>query len=168
MSWYCITVAPQKEFIAQRVLVQMGVEAFVPTETKHIHRASKKDTIKVYPLLGSRYVFVRSRNELPPAELLQVHLFSGFVRGLDGPAIFSDNIILELERITKSQDTIPISDAIRHRSFRVGDAPLLVRGAYKGHSARVVDVSNGRALVLVSILGGAHAVRVRLDWLSHE
>lgn len=174
VSWYCLTVVPQKEFLAGAILEQMGFKSFVPREYKYLQRKLKGGRIviveKAYPLLGSRYVFIGTDKPwFPWMEYHEVHLITGYVDDESGPALFSEKSIKKLDRITNSPYNIPISRAVRHKSFRLGSVVIIKKGPFSGFPARILEASRGKFHVLIeNLLGTARAVWVDADSLEHH
>lgn len=174
LDWYCLTVVPQKEFLAAKILEDMGLVGFVPREIKYIKRKLKGGRVvlmeKSYPLLGSRYVFVGTDKPwFPWIQFHEVHLVTGYIDGDDGPAKFPEKSIKKLDRITKRPYNIPISTVVRHKSFRLGASVILKKGPFTGFTAHIIEASRGRFRVLVdNLFGSAQAVWVDSDSIEHH
>ena len=56
MSWFCIITGINQELLAQRGLVKLGYETYLP-RTRKIVKHARKIELKCYPLF-SRYIFL--------------------------------------------------------------------------------------------------------------
>lgn len=172
MKWYCLCVTPQREFLTAQILTEVGLKSFIPIELKHLKQrkrsGKRKDVVRAYPLLGPRYVFCGAQDKYPADTLRKVHLVTGHVTREGEPAVFDEKTMDGLARISKSQDNIPISQAIRHRAFRAGDIALLIEGPFAGCRVRIVDIRGGKVLVFIRVLGGSLSVWISMDWIEHD
>lgn len=159
--WYCLTVVPQKEFLTRTILGHTGYKTCVPREFKYTRRHGVAH-IKVYPLLGPRYVFVRASYLDVCRMRRDVHLITGLVEGHDGPAKFEHSVVSALDSICISE-SLESDGAIGHKAYKLGSLVTLNSGAWQGHEGRIVEVDRGRVQVLLRILGGVRAVWAPFD-----
>lgn len=171
LNWYCLCVQPQREYVAEHVLRQLGIVAFVPTEMKHLRnprrrrRQNFKPKKRAYPMFGSRYLFVGYQDLLPAFELSQIHLITGFV-AIDGrPAVFPAEAIEHLARISKNV-IHRRSTPNPHQAFVAGDRVEVMAGPFNGHVVEIGKVRGNLASFCLELFGKVHAVELPLECLS--
>jgi transcription antitermination factor NusG len=165
--WYCLRVAPQKEFACQMILDRRGFATFVPIETKWRRTGPKKTrTPYQYPMIP-RYIFLGSeQKQFPTHDLLRL---SGLpVQGvvtINGiPAQISHNDMAKLAK--QSGNCFSTRETKVHRSFVPGDQVEIVSGAFAGWSVPVESIKGPMAKVLIPMLGQTREVEVALEALE--
>ena len=182
LDWYCLTVTPQKEFIAERILQQIGIapSVFVPSEYKHPRRSRKRSRVdyrekgKRYPLFGSRYLFAGFNEGLPYYRLMGIHLITGLVLERDGagfrPARFPTKDIEQVMELCESskrgillaRGTTPNP----HQSFQAGEFVDVLSGPLEGYNLRIKHVRGRFAQFALEIFGKRQLVELPLNTLA--
>jgi transcription antitermination factor NusG len=170
LSWFALVVPPQKEFLAQEMLHDLGLATFVPAERKWRRRnkyAKNKELIAY--ALAPRYVFVGFRpGERLWFELFNLHFVSGVV-GLHGePRQIPGEAMLSL--INRYSNGLNAPDVQRYmrsrREFTVGETVEVTSGPFEGRKVVVREISKARARIVVELFGSSQEVEVRVDILE--
>lgn len=164
LVWYAGVTAPQKEFVAERVLKSLGVECFVPSR-REWRRPNRYVGIKRgvhYPVVP-RYVFlcVEDANWKPVFQ-------TGYVRGVlsrnGEPLEISSG---DLDKLRKMGRTAPGAHRWMrtHREFQVGEYVRLVEGPFKDWEFQVlaIDEATGKAKIDADILGAKRSMVVDIE-----
>lgn len=169
-EWYVLRVAPQKEFVIERLLWQQGLLAYVPAryEWRRVSRFRRTKQQVLRPVL-IRYVLVGFRQ---PARWLDLFHNSAIesVIGFDGsPCRVQWSEIDRMLRHYHGGVAAPAEQKYMrsNKEFAIGDvARIADGGVFDGLSARVEDIRGRRAKMLVDFMGGPHAFDVPLDKLE--
>jgi transcription termination/antitermination protein NusG len=165
LTWYALTVPPQKERVAETILQKVQVPCFVPVELKYPRKRArfqardKKLEPKRYPMF-IRYVFAGFEGPIPLYDLSRLNVVTGVV-GFDGrPFPIPQSAIDRLMKL--SGTSIPWRNAPNpHKSFRTGDTVELVEGAFTGHTVDIIEVDQDGKFFefLVRFMGKQQRVR---------
>jgi len=177
LNWYCLVCVPQKEYITEHILQQIGIapSIFVPSEVKYPRinrrrqRHSKTAASKKYPLLGSRYIFIGCDEPLPAYRLSRIHLVTGIVAKLEDnhyrPAKFPVEAIKRLD-ISQNSAIMRKSTPNPHKSFQAGDHVDVVIGPFTGYHLMIKDVRGRFAQFAIEIFGKRQLLEVPLSHLE--
>jgi transcription antitermination factor NusG len=166
LAWYVLRVQPQKEFAAERVLIDAGVIAWLPTEVRWrraCRRAKSRSKFEA-PLIW-RYVFVGFQlGQEAWATIRRFRIVQGVLSDADdNPLRVPARAMARLFRISAS----PVSVKTRvHRTFRPGDHAELCDGPFSGRPVVIEDLTDRGARVLAEIFGSEHKIIVPLGWLD--
>ena len=182
LNWYCLVCVPQKEFITERILRQIGIapSVFVPSEVKYPRinrkrvRHSKSGSGKRYPLFGSRYVFVGFEGQIPTHHLRRIHLITGVVLERQGahfrPAEFPpqdiQNVVDLCESFHRGIITVRESTPNPHKSFQAGDHVDVISGAFTGYHLKIRAVRGHFAQFVLDIFGKRQLLEMPLTSLE--
>jgi transcription antitermination factor NusG len=170
MSWYAFRLAPQKERRAHDLLTRTGFASIFPHEVMEVRRRRhKRYEIKqrIQPLLhsyavvqhdGSPEFWHRAFDLCWPFTDQRVLLY---VVGTGGrPVAIPDDAI---DRLSRMRFYRPIR---KPKPILVGDKVTISAGPFIGHTARVEEIRNTRAMVLLSLFGRSTEAKVTLDQLE--
>lgn len=175
LTWYALTVPPQKEFAAEQILRRVGYAAFAPVELKfpRARRGSRarnhEAKAKRYPLFV-RYVFAgfeKAANEgvIPLFELSKLNIIKGVVGFGGQPLKLPGQVVKDLMQM--SGQSIPWrSSPNPHKSFRKGDRAEIVEGAFSGYTLPILEIEGQFAAFMVQFLGKQQKVKVPLRFLE--
>lgn len=168
--WFALRTAPQREHKAKFLLGQRGLDVEVPTERRFLRRRGNfKGGERFYPMVIG-YVLVRARDGALPWHLVfndETKPYIKAVVGVSGlPAPIEDGAIERLRAM--SCNGVPYESSIntRRASFSVGDAVVITKGPLRGIEAKIEDISECRASIVVEMLGKRHAIGVELSSVS--
>ena len=182
LNWYCLVCVPQKEFITEHILQQIGIapSVFVPSEVKYPRanrkrlRHSRSRSGKPYPLFGSRYIFVGFEGEIPTYHLRRIHLVTGVVLERQGahfrPAQFPVEDIQNVVDLCESgkHGTLLVRGTTPnpHKSFQAGEYVDVTAGPFEGYNLRIRTVRGNFAQFALRIFGKRQLIELPLNSLS--
>lgn len=152
--WYAALVAPQKEFIAENILRQLGVECFVPfrTEWRRRNKFAKAKSRMRYAAIP-RYVFIGVENNRW-APVFASDYVKGVLSENGEPRPLDEEDLASVRRLGQSA---PAAHRWMrtHREFTVGEYVRIIDGAFRDHTVVVeaMDLETGRAKFRRTILG---------------
>jgi transcription antitermination factor NusG len=159
LHWYALLVAPQKEFVAQKILRRYGLRTFVPVrrEWRRVNKFTADKLLRAFPL-APRYVFAGFKPGVPLwFDLFALPVVSGAVCICDRPMRLPTGEVVKM--IRKLGGGLNAAEAARfmrtHHEFAVGDTVEVTAGPFEGMRVPVVSISGPRARVLLSLFGGA-------------
>lgn len=170
LSWYALTVPPQKEWVAEIILRRVGVPCFVPVEFKtprkrrRFARRTELPQVKRYPMFN-RYVFAGFSGIIPLFDLRELRIIQGVV-GFDGRPFAIPQ--LAIDRLMQLSGTsVPWRSAPNpHKSFRVGDKAHVTDGMFTDHVIRIVGLSGEFAQFMGQMFGKHQKLKVPLAFLE--
>ena len=182
LNWYCLCVVPQKEFLAEYILQQIGIapSVFVPSEYKHPRRHRKRarpdyrERGKRYPMFGARYVFVGVEGQLPYYRLMGIHLVTGIVLERQGavfrPAKFPtediENVVGLCESAKSGMLMVRGNTPNPHQSYQAGEYVDVLSGPFEGYHLRIKAVRGHFAQFALRIFGKRQLIELSLDRIS--
>lgn len=168
--WYALRTAPQREHKARDLLGRVGIEAVVPTELRYLRRTgNRKKVERAYPLVVG-YVLVKSPGIYMPWHLVFTPRTAPYIKAVvsfDGrPAPIDDATVQRL--VAMSSAAVPYASSVntRRASFSRGERVAVVSGPLKGLEAKIEDISQCRAHIVVSMFGKPHRVSLDLSDVS--
>lgn len=175
LTWYALTVPPQKEFAAEQILRRVGFAAFAPVEEKfprHRRGSRARDKTakpKRYPFFV-RYVFAgfnlaEHEGEIPLYRLSKLNIIKGVVGSGGRPLPLPEEAVDQLIALSGKQ--IPWrSSPNPHKSFRKGDYAEINSGAFAGYTLPIEEVSGEFAIFIKQFFGKECKVKVPLRYLE--
>jgi transcription antitermination factor NusG len=170
LHWYCLRIAPQKEFVAQEILKRRGLVTFVPSEHRwrRKNKYTKMKELRRYPLMV-RYLFIGFTPGVP----LWFNLFSipiiQSVVGVNGVPWQFDTIAVR-RLIEQYHDGLVRPTQEKHmrtnREFGVGDSVRIVEGPFEGIVAPVRDITRGQAHMFAELFNGEVPLKIDLNKLE--
>lgn len=169
LVWYVVQSAPQKEYLAQRMLATQNVPAFVPTRFlwRRKNRFTQKE-LRNLPLVP-RYLFAG----FPPDQadwfgLFKRRMIQGVV-GIDGEPVKISSVELRAF-IREAVGEMRVPDAQRYMrtrgEFDVGDTVRILEGPFQHHLVEVKTLTGKSAEILMNLLGTTRIVKVPVDELE--
>lgn len=151
-GWYVLQTAPARELRAQAAALELGLEAWMPCETRWASHGRKRS--RVSRPLFPRYLFVN----VEAGGLYQLRRVDGVERVITGTGGQPRPIdgawirrMMQAEGLGDFDATRPAARA-KHKP---GDSVVMIGGRFDGMPARFVRKEAGeRVRVLFSILGG--------------
>lgn len=152
-NWYIAYTLPRCERKAQKKLVNMGIETFLPLQKVVRQWSDRKKKLEV-PLFPS-YIFVRTDsyrkfNVIKLPELVQYVSFEG------KPVTVSDELIYSLSKITTGE--VEVSNEI----INVGGKVRIVEGEFQGVEG-IVYHKNGKTRLVICIDALRRSVKMELS-----
>jgi len=169
--WYALTTMPRREFEAADSLTRRAFDAYVPMVKNYCraNRYVKRQTLRSFALMPG-YVFLASPHAYPEWHRA---LTARFVRGVISVDAEPTRIpIGQMEGLSDREAAGEFTawDAERWmrrgHEFSVGDVAEIVTGPLSGHSAKVVEIGEGEAKLLLNIFGAEQFVGIGLEALE--
>jgi len=166
--WFALRVAPQKEFVAERILrtrlreLEIAADVRVPVK-HHIRRSvsmQARRAVRSRPFLpGIVLLGVNSIRDLPVLEIQRLALIKGFAAGENGsPLVLRDPDMIRILGELHQRPTRWARDDLPRRRRRKPGAELTIEdGPYAGRLARVL--SRGAEVTAMTVTG-------TLDWFD--
>jgi len=167
--WYALRTAPQRENKAKALLTERGFEAAVPTERRFLRRSRGRKIERTYPMVVG-YVLVRACERDMPWNRIFDSASKPYIKSVVGcagqPALIADEPVARL--VGMSSSAIPYQSSVntRRASFQPGDPVQISDGPFRGHEAKIEDISECKAQIVVTLLGKSHTIGVDLGALT--
>jgi transcription antitermination factor NusG len=160
-NWYVLRVKPQKEFRAIGELRRSKHEAFVPSEKKYRRCGRNRQRVPFrYPLTPG-YVMVGIEGSPQWSEIKGIDEVIAPL-DVDGqPARLHPNAVDQLHAMGEQSTTIEI-----HKALKVGERVEVGHGPFKGHSAPLLSIRNGRAQIRLPLLGSEQTITIPVEYLD--
>ena len=156
LSWFALYVKSRHEKHVSTILQGKGYEIFLPTYT---HRVKYSKTFEL-PLFPS-YVFCRLDPQTPLPIISTPGVFS-IISNAEGPAPISEHELDGLRRMLQATSMPTVWPYVAP-----GDEIVIESGPFEGVRGVVVDVSDGRWLVIsINLLQRSVAVRLERESLA--
>lgn len=162
--WYALTVPPQKEFTAEMMLRERGIDAFVPIEyrMKRVNPQVKKKVETAY-VLAARYVFAGFSVDVPPwSDVFGVHIVRGIVGAGGEPTCIPVNIMRQLFARSDAAG-IQAAPPAPNRSFKVGDVVKITDGPFYGYEVSLTEINEVKARVLIHLFNSLQEIEIPVD-----
>jgi transcription antitermination factor NusG len=144
MNWYALYTRPRHEKKVYDLLVEKGVEAFLPTVMKMRQWKDRKKKVEM-PLFNS-YVFVKI--DLKDRYYsLQTHGVVRLVAFGGKPAMIPDWQIEQLQQVIKHPETLELEHYLRE-----GDWVQVTAGPFAGVKGRLKEI-RGQSRLVINIDG---------------
>lgn len=156
--WHVVRVAPNREFAVRDDMHAVGMPAVVPVQ--FTHRKVRKDGTVTYrrkPVMPG-YVMACFRDSADWCHAIKIRGYKGVI-WLDGsPYRLSQASLDSVLMLSK-----PAQAVRRDHGVKIGDAIRIKRGAHAELSGIVEDISRGKVVARVPLIGGREH-RVTLDY----
>lgn len=164
MIWHVLTTMPQREFKAERELMNgLGLRTLVPYETRHRRAMGKGNRPVMVPYrvpLMPGYLFAGGTHGLPWRDVMEVRDIRGKV-SFDGiPARLTD---AQIDHVRRMAETTKVDT---RRGLKVGDAGRITSGPFLDMPALVESIGLGSVEVTVEIFGRPTTTTVRPDMIE--
>ena len=149
--WYILRVDPQKISKAIDTLPRYGIEAFAPTEqrTRRSGRG-RRSSITVSQPIMSGYVIAGFRSRPNWYELFsQLQWLRGVVSQQGQPAPVPARSLQRCFSIHQST----VTSLPGAKSLRPGDTIRVLEGGWRGHEAKLIDISGADCEFVVQLFG---------------
>jgi len=161
--WYAVHCRPRQEKVAEENLLRQGFHVYLPRI--RITRRRRGQWLDTVEALFPRYVFIRvypEQQSISPVR--STRGIVGVVRFGERPAVVPYAVIAALLEGEDSKSGL-------HRDnrplFLAGDAIKLVDGPLAGMEGLFTEQCNKkRVIILMELLGKAHKLGVRRDWVA--
>lgn len=167
LTWYALTVPPQKEFAAQDILSRRGVVTFCPFESlwRKKSRYTKEKELRHFPVMP-RYVFAGFSAEPSWYHVFRMPLIVSVV-GLKGEPAPIDGMTNLVGMFRNGLRRPSAERHMRtHREYNVGDAAVVVDGPLADRIVKVEEIRGGHAIFRMELLGSEHRLSIALDKLE--
>jgi transcription antitermination factor NusG len=153
--WFCFRVQPQKEFVARRLLRNMGLDCFVPVEEKirrvSRHSKGRKHDATKYPAIRG-YTFIGFRGTPSWYELAQIDCLFGVVSFEGRPFSIGNDSVRRLIRLSGTNVPNVISKNL-HKAFNIGDKVRINQGSFIDHTVTIESLAENQATTIWDMLG---------------
>lgn len=166
MIWYALTVAPQKEFVAEKVLKNMGHDALVPVEFKwrRADRYSNKKKVHPYAMMNG-YVFAGFNGHVPWMQLRETPCITGVVGFQGEPAQIPTKAVNDIRELSGQEIAFMKSIDVR-RSFRAGDMVRVSSGPLQGQFIKIKRIVADRAHSIFEFFNRTYPIELPLEILE--
>jgi transcription antitermination factor NusG len=163
-TWFCLTVAPQKERATRDHLNRNGIVAFYPSVERVSHQFGKKRTTE-RPIVGG-YVYAMFRQQ-PQWDVLKrrERLITGVFCINGRPVEIARPVIEHLRGLTVESERLRMAREEMARQImeakrpRAGDKAKITEGPFTGFMVEVESVKGGAAWI-TGLLGGRIAIEL--------
>jgi len=172
-DWSLLCTPPQREFLAERLLIGEGFATFVPIRREfrfdnRVAKARRVKTEKHYPLLP-RYIFLGMNEETPSwYSVFRFRVITSVVGIGNVPAkVYHKPLFDLIQRHARGRFNAPHQHRYMqtHREFKVGSTVFTSDGVLRG---KVREIQGNMAKVLTRFLGADRIISVPLDNLVSE
>lgn len=151
MSWYCLTVPPQRELAAVAALSDIGIETLCPVEHRPIRRHGATVSVRSYALMpGYLPANLGACPDWPLLRALEDARGNRLIRralGCNGsPTPLPGLAVSAIRTLVLEPRVVPTA-----RGLQVGDTAVLIDGPFSGHRAKVKRINRDRSLVAVAM-----------------
>lgn len=172
LVWFILKSVPQREYHVQRILTEMGVTTFVPSEWRwhKQHRYQKAPKKTNYPAYKSVvFVGARSMAELPWWKFEQNHLILGCYTSAatNLPRRVDVDDIKQVMRASRTP-LFELHDAQGDPlpEFEAGETVRITDGLLAGEVMTIAEVADGIARFYKDMIGKKVKIDVRFDDLE--
>ncbi|CDP52343.1 hypothetical protein [Devosia sp. DBB001] len=174
LNWYALTTHPQKEYTLAHILRSLGVETFVPTQTRwratNRHTKARRHKEEMAFAVVPRYVFAGFPGTPPWFHLSQIPLVTGVVGDKEQALRLNRFRFIEFAAAyANGALRAPVEQRhMRSREeFGVGDQVTIVSGAFRDHVVPVTQIDGDMGTVLLSLFGTEREIDLPLEYLSN-
>lgn len=173
LTWYALIARPQAEYRVQKILDDLGMTAFVPSEWRwrKKSRYQKQPTKTNYPAYKSIVFLGEGHKPIDWFKLAQIHPIIGCLANpaTGFPRVINTEDIQQVMRAAKTPlfelHDLPDPDA---NKFQPGDVVKITDGLLYGETLTIAEVADGVARFYKEMLGKDALVEIPVDALEFQ
>lgn len=174
LTWYALSVPPQREFRVQRILCQRGLSAFVPQEwryrkkSRYCKKAQRKG-VAAYPRVV--FVGVPDGRGFPWLQLNDIHLVSGYIAcpSTLRPQVFLSSDVQQIMSASRTPLFTLADEAVYEEpSFEPGEPVEIGDGPLAGIELKVDRVVGMDVFCRFELMGREVEQKLPADILSRR
>lgn len=172
LTWFILKAAPRREYRVQKILSDLGVTAFVPSEWRwrKKSRYQKSPTKTDYPAYKSVVFVGQGDAVLPWYKFERVSAILGcYMNPVTGfPSVISTSDIQQVMAAARTP-LFELHNVPEEKGrFQAGDSVRITDGLLFGEVMTIADMADGMAVFYREMLGKAVPVKVSPDDLKFE
>lgn len=172
LNWYLGFCAPGREFIAQAILNEAGIEAYLPIvmKSRKINRYTKARRRFAFPVMpgcvflglerGAEHWFNLFTCQRTVKRVLGS---GGLPRALSGGEL---KAFIDGNHVTFGQNLTGQAKQQGRVILAKGEKVQVIDGALAGHIVEIEEVKGKKATIIAELFGSPHAVQTDLDKLT--